>query len=204
MPSLVNILRRCHSTVRADRNSRAPISGLVRPSRASPGDVDLLCGQRCDGLDAFARRLAGGGQLPARALDERLHADLGEHVVGRAQLRAGAHAAVLPAQPFTVEQVGAGEFRAHTRPAQPVDRLAVELVGGRRVAQQRPAAGLDAGRDIVVAGLRGLRQPRERVVASSVSPARAAASMSSGSAKMETSGSKGFEVACRAADSASS
>jgi hypothetical protein len=35
MSSLVKILRRCHSTVRADRNSWAPISGLVRPSRAS-------------------------------------------------------------------------------------------------------------------------------------------------------------------------
>jgi hypothetical protein len=35
MPSLVKIFRRCHSTVRPDRNSRAPISGLVRPSQAS-------------------------------------------------------------------------------------------------------------------------------------------------------------------------
>ena len=35
MPSLVNTLRRCHSTVRADRNSWAPISVLVRPSTAS-------------------------------------------------------------------------------------------------------------------------------------------------------------------------
>ena len=34
MPSFVKILRRCHSTVRPDRNSWAPISGLVRPSRA--------------------------------------------------------------------------------------------------------------------------------------------------------------------------
>ncbi len=35
MPSLAKILRRCHSTVRADRKSWAPISGLVRPSTAS-------------------------------------------------------------------------------------------------------------------------------------------------------------------------
>jgi hypothetical protein len=33
--SLVNILRRCHSTVRIDRNNWEPISALVRPSRAS-------------------------------------------------------------------------------------------------------------------------------------------------------------------------
>ena len=35
MSSLVKILRRCHSTVRAARNSLAPISGLVRPSHDS-------------------------------------------------------------------------------------------------------------------------------------------------------------------------
>jgi len=35
MPSLVYTLRRCHSTVRADRNSCAPISGFDRPARAS-------------------------------------------------------------------------------------------------------------------------------------------------------------------------
>jgi len=34
MPSFVNTLRKCHSTVRGLRNSCAPISGLVRPSRA--------------------------------------------------------------------------------------------------------------------------------------------------------------------------
>ena len=35
IPSFPNTLRRCHSTVRGLRNSRAPISGLERPSRAS-------------------------------------------------------------------------------------------------------------------------------------------------------------------------
>ena len=35
IPSFVNTLPRCHSTVRGLRNSRAPISGLERPSRAS-------------------------------------------------------------------------------------------------------------------------------------------------------------------------
>ena len=35
MPSLLKILRRCHSTVRPDRNSWAPISGFERPSAAS-------------------------------------------------------------------------------------------------------------------------------------------------------------------------
>ena len=35
MSSFANTLRRCHSTVRALRNRRAPISGFVRPSPAS-------------------------------------------------------------------------------------------------------------------------------------------------------------------------
>ena len=35
MPSLANTLRRCHSTVRGLRKSRAPISGFVNPSPAS-------------------------------------------------------------------------------------------------------------------------------------------------------------------------
>ena len=35
MPSLVNTLPRCHSTVRGLMNSWLPISWLVRPSRAS-------------------------------------------------------------------------------------------------------------------------------------------------------------------------
>ena len=42
MPSLANTLRRCHSTVRVDRNSWAPISGLVRPSAASRA-MDASC-----------------------------------------------------------------------------------------------------------------------------------------------------------------
>jgi hypothetical protein len=36
---------------RALRNSRAPISGLDRPSRASPRDLGLLGGHLADGLD---------------------------------------------------------------------------------------------------------------------------------------------------------
>jgi len=130
-----------------------------------PGNAGLLRGQRGDGLDvALAHGLAGGGQLPARAFGERLHADRVEHREGDTQLRAGVHPAVLPAQPFPVEQVGAGQFRAYPRPAQPVDRLAVAGLGRCSLAQQRAAARLDAGRDIVAAGLRGLRQLRERVV----------------------------------------
>ena len=57
------ILRRCHSTVRADRNSWVPISELVGLA-GEPGDVGLLRGQRARGPGrAAVHRLAGGPQL---------------------------------------------------------------------------------------------------------------------------------------------
>jgi hypothetical protein len=66
MPSLVNTLYRCHSTVRALRNNWAPISGLESPVGLDywiwPG---RLAGLGSSLSDASAR-------LPARALSARL------------------------------------------------------------------------------------------------------------------------------------
>ena len=45
IPSLANTWRRCHSTVRRLRKSRAPISGFERPSRASSA-ICRSCGVR--------------------------------------------------------------------------------------------------------------------------------------------------------------
>src|SRR5437868_1367415 len=60
-----------------------------------------------------------------------------------------------------------GFFPARTSTArsapEPLDGLAVQLVGGGPVAQQRPAARLDAERELGAAGLRRLRQPLERI-----------------------------------------
>ena len=109
IPSLPNTLRRCHSTVRGLRNSWAPISGFVCPSAASRAICDLLRRQVVERLDgALAHRLAGGQQLAAGALGERLHAHLGEHRVRDAQLLAGVDAAVLAPQPFAVERGARG------------------------------------------------------------------------------------------------
>ena len=70
MPSLANTLRRCHSTVRGLRNSRAPISGFERPSRASRA-ICASCGVSSSRVSraALAHRLAGG--RPARAARAR-------------------------------------------------------------------------------------------------------------------------------------
>jgi hypothetical protein len=61
----------------------------------------------------------------------------GEHLVGGVQLPTGVGSPVLPAQPFPVQQVGAGEMNGHARAGQPLDRLAVEPLGSLAVAQQR-------------------------------------------------------------------
>ena len=112
IPSLVNTLRRCYSTVRGLMNSWAPISGFVSPSRASRA-ICASCAVSSSRVSsrALAHLLAGGQQLAAGALGERLRAHRGEHLVGRAQLLARVDAAVLAAQPLAVEQVGAGEVR---------------------------------------------------------------------------------------------
>ena len=59
-------------------NSWAPISGFVCPSRGEPGDLRLLGGELVARLDrALAHGLAGGQQLAAGALGERLGAHAG-------------------------------------------------------------------------------------------------------------------------------
>ena len=83
--------------------------------------------------------------------------------MGGAQLLARVDAAILAAQPFTVEEVRAGDLRAEPGAPEPLDGLAVQLVGGGPVAQQRPAARLDAERELGAAGLRRLRQPLKRI-----------------------------------------
>ena len=82
IPSLPNILVRCHSTVRGLRNSWAPISGFVCPSPARRATCTSWGGQLVERLDrALAHRLARGEQLTARALGVRLCAHVREHRV---------------------------------------------------------------------------------------------------------------------------
>ena len=64
--------------------------------------------------------------------------------MGGAQLLPRLGAAPLAAQPLPVQQVRPGQLGADPGPAQPLDRLPVEAVGGRAVAEQSADAGLDA------------------------------------------------------------
>jgi hypothetical protein len=99
--------------------------------------VRLLGSELADRLDRpLAHRVAGGQQLTPGPFGERLDAHRDEQVMGGPQLGAGVPAPVLAAQPFAVQQVGAGHGRAHAGTAEPLDRLAIEVLGGLALAQQ--------------------------------------------------------------------
>ena len=138
MSSLVNTLRRWYSTVRGLMNSLAPISGFVCLSLASRA-ICASWGVRIVARlhRAPGRGLAGGQQLAAGALGERLGADPAEAVVGGSKLLARVDAPVLATQPLAVEQLGAGEVDHATGAREPLDRLAVEGLRSSSVAQQR-------------------------------------------------------------------
>ena len=138
IPSLVNTLRRCHSTVRGLRKSRAPISGFDSPSRASSRDLPLLRGQIVARLDASACAPSRRSPAARCARARRTPPCRSPRTVVRgAQLLARVDAAVLAAQPLAVEQMRAGELGPQPGAAQPLDRFAIEVVCGLALAQQR-------------------------------------------------------------------
>jgi hypothetical protein len=88
MSSLLNTLRRRHSTVRADEQLR-PDLGVRQAVPGEPGNLGFLGCELLARLGAaFADLIPGSDQFPAGALGERLHPDRGEQVVGGAQLLA--------------------------------------------------------------------------------------------------------------------
>jgi hypothetical protein len=60
---------------------------------------------------------------------------------GRARLQARVDPAVLPAQIFAVDQLGASQPRPQTRTPQAFDRTAVELVSPLALGQQSARPG---------------------------------------------------------------
>ena len=146
---MVNTLPRCYSTVRALMNSWAPISGLVRPSLASRA-ICASCAVSSPRVVTERLRTVSpvAEQLTAGALGEPLHAHRAVQLVGDAQLLAGVDSPVLAAQPFAVEQMGAGERHTDAGAAEPLDRLAVEAFGRLALAQQRSRARLDPQRPV--------------------------------------------------------
>ena len=123
------------------------------PVTGEPGDLRLLGGEVAGRLGGvLAQGFPGGQQLAPGPLGEPLDTGRGQHLVGGPELIARVHAAALAPQPLAVEQMRAGQFHADTGPAEPLDRLAVQPLGGLVIAQQRPRAGLDAERPVGAGG----------------------------------------------------
>jgi hypothetical protein len=88
MSSLANLVQVILDGARADEQLGADL-GVGEAVAGGPGDLGLLGGELAAGLDgAFAGALAGGRQLSARALGERLDPHRREHFVCDAQLLA--------------------------------------------------------------------------------------------------------------------
>src|SRR3954468_23084627 len=107
---------------------------LVRSSVSR--EVGDLCFLRCQVVECldgpFARVLAGGLELDPGALGERFHAELGEQLVGGAQLLARVEPAALAAQPLAVKQT-----RARARCGR-ASGPAAQLLRGRGPRRRHP------------------------------------------------------------------
>jgi NADP-dependent 3-hydroxy acid dehydrogenase YdfG len=140
-----------------------PDLGVGLPVAGARRDLHHLRGEAPVGfLRALAHGLAGGEQLPARALREPVRPDRPQHSVGAAELPAGVDPAVLAAEPLAVEQVRAGQIDAGARPPQVPDGPLVQVLGGLAVAQQRQRARPDAERPVGAGRAGGLRQAAHR------------------------------------------
>jgi hypothetical protein len=93
---------------------------------------------------AFAGVSAGRNQLMLGALCESVHADSVEQLMPGAELLAPGWAATIAARPLAVQQVSASNHRTKRGAAQPLDRLAIQVVGGRPLAQHPAAPRLKA------------------------------------------------------------
>jgi hypothetical protein len=107
-------------------NRRAPISGFDRPLSGQPRDLGLLgsqrfasrAGRRAGGLGgALTGCLAGGQQLAAGALGERLYPHCAQHLACDAQLVARLGDTALAAQLPVVEQARTGQLGTKLGPA---------------------------------------------------------------------------------------
>src|SRR5262249_59315432 len=96
---------------------------------------------------------AGGKQSTGGGVGDPGGAHAVEHVERLPQVLAGVEASPLAPQPLAVEEVGARQFESEAASREPVDRLAIELLGDRAVAQQRARACLEAERPFGPGGL---------------------------------------------------
>src|SRR4051812_10496311 len=115
--------------------------GVGETFLGEPSDLRLLRREDAARLfGALSRGLSRGEKLATGTLREALGADLAEHLVGRSELLPSVHAPVLAAQPFAVQEAGAGEVDDATGARQPVDGLPIERLRGPSVPWPRARA----------------------------------------------------------------
>ena len=169
-------------------NSRAPISGFDRPSRASRA---IWASWAVSSSRVSTVRLRAVSPVASSSrrgpLGERLAAHRGEHVVRGAQLLARVEPPALAAQPLAVEQVGARELargrgcgRAARSPRGRAPRRPRRRSAARASGPRRPSAQSVPLARVAPRAARARRRRR------SVLPLRAAASTSSTSAQSAT------------------
>src|SRR5918996_4309391 len=123
--------------------------GIGEAVAGEASDVGLLRGEVCAGfVDPPARAVSRCEQLAACALGEGFRADRRELLVGDAELLAPVDASALAAQPFAVEQMGAGEVDADPSAVEPFDRFAIETFRGISLAHQGARTCFDAERPV--------------------------------------------------------
>ena len=199
MPSLVKTLPRWYWTVRALMNSCAPISGFDRPSRASRA-IWVSCGVSslarlggCACAPSPRWPAARGGRARRTPPCRSRRTGRGRCAAARARRRAGPGGAATRRRG---DARGRAPGRSRVRRSRSIASR-YRLVGGRAVAQQRPAARLDAQAPSRCrpAGVASASRSSASL-ASSASPVRVAlASTSSGSAQMREERSKVSSVA---------
>jgi hypothetical protein len=124
-------------SARADEELRADFSARVSLGHET-SDLGFLRRQVGEGVHGpLASVPTCRLEFYARSIGERLHSEVREHVVGGLKLFAGVDPARLTSKPFSVEQVRARKIDRDPRARQPLDCLAVLLVGSRSIQQKR-------------------------------------------------------------------
>ena len=123
-------------------NSRAPISGLESPSRASRATC-ASCAVSSPAVSTLRLRAVSPVAWSSRAARSAnaVGAHRGEQLVRGAQVRAAVEPAAGPAQPLAVEQVRARQVRARACAAEALDRLAIGRLRLLAVAAAARACG---------------------------------------------------------------
>src|SRR5258708_27558479 len=163
MPSFRKTLSRWYSTVRELMNSRAPISGFERPSRANS---TTRASWTVSWPAVSTSRLRAVSQVAGssrRARSANSSAPIAVNIWWAGAAGGCVGAAVLATQPLAVEQVSTRPRHANAGAAEALHRFAVEAVSSLAFAEQCTCVGLDAECPVSAADVGCLRKKLEGV-----------------------------------------